>query len=145
MNAARMLIARVGAEYFAFPLASVLEALDGAAIAPLPLVPRGVLGQCVHRGSLLPVLDPQVVLGSPAVRQAGTVLVFVAAEPFALAVDDVTDMLAMDDSARRAMPAGTDRGGLIAGLFTAGGLLVSAVDLEALRSVAASLLSPQTR
>jgi chemotaxis signal transduction protein len=149
MSGERMLIARAGAEYFAFPLGAVLEALDGAAVAPVPLVPRGVLGQCSHRGVLLPVLDPQAALGSALSRSLDggdlTILVMVADEPFAIAMDDVTDMITVDVGARRAVPAGADRGGMIGGLLAHQGLLAAVVDLDALRTTAASLLSPDTR
>lgn len=145
MSSERMLVARAGAEYFAFPLGAVLEALDGAEVAPLPLVPKGVLGQCAHRGQLLPVLDPQVVFGSPMDGGVMTILVMVAAEPFALAVDDVTDMVTVGDAARRAVPIGADRGGMLSSLLAHEGLLAGVVDLDALRGFAASLLTPDTR
>lgn len=145
MSAVRVLIARAGDEQFAFPLASVLEALDGADVSPLPLLPAGVLGQCAHRGALLPVLDPAAVLGSSLAGAVGTVLVMVADEPFAIAMDDVTDMATIEDAARRAAPAGADRGGMIAALAAHEGLLVGLVEPRALRAVAASVLSPGTR
>lgn len=145
MSATRVLIARSGAEHFAFPLASVLEALDGAEVVPLPLLPAGVLGQCSHRGALLPVLDPGTVLGAALEGAAGTVLVFVADEPFALAMDDVTDMVIIEGHARRAVPTGSDRGGMLEALFAHDRLLVGLVDADALRAVAASVLSPGTR
>ncbi len=145
----RVLIARAGAEHFAFPLADVLEALDGAEVAPLPLLPHGVLGQCTHRGALLSVLDPGTVLGAAldGVREGvvGTVLVMADEEPFALAMDDVADMVAVEPVARRPVPPGADRGGMIAALFAHERLLVGLVDARALRAVAASVLSPGTR
>lgn len=145
MTTERMLVTRVGAEHFALPLGAVLEALDGAEVTVLPLVPRGVLGQCAHRGALLPVLDPHVVLGAAREAPVGTVLVLVADEPFALAVDDVTDMVAVEPRARRALPPGTDRGGMIDGLFAHEGALVATVAIDALRAFSASLLSPDQR
>lgn len=145
MTTDRMLVARVGAEHFALPLGAVLEALDGAEVTALPLVPRGVLGQCTHRGALLPVLDPQVVLGAAREAPVGTILVLVAEEPFALAVDDVTDMVAVEERARRVLPSGTDRGGMIDGLFAHEGALVATVAIDSLRALATSLLSPNLR
>ena len=145
----RVLVARAGAEYFAFPLAGVLEALDGAEVAPLPLLPNGVLGQCTHRGALLPVLDPGAVLGAALegarAGAVGTVLVMADEEPFALAMDDVADMVVVEADARRPVPTGADRGGMIAALFKHDRLLVGLVDAHALRAVAASVLSPGTR
>lgn len=147
MSGQRVLLARAGAEFFAFPLGGVLEALDGADITPVPLVPHGVLGQCLHRGQLLPVLDPRAILGAPLVADGGarTVLVMVADDPFAIAMDDVTDMLVADASSRRAVPPGADRGGMVEALLAKGGHLAAIVDLGVLRATAASLLSPDTR
>lgn len=150
----RILIARAGAEHFGFQLASVLEALDAAQVSPLPLVPPGVLGQCAYRGALLPVLDPATLLGAtlaaapggvadvPSPGNAGTVLVMVADEPFAIAMDDVSDMVSIDARARRALPADADRGGLLAGLLAHEGALVGLVSPDLLRVAAASVLSP---
>jgi chemotaxis signal transduction protein len=153
MSAERMLVARAGAEYFAFPLGAVLEALDGAEVEAVPLVPRGVLGQCMHRGALLPVLDPQAALGAALDRSTArplgggelTILVMVADEPFAIAMDDVTDMVNVEASACRAVPTGADRGGMIRGLLAHDGILAALVDLDSLHVVASSLLSPDTR
>lgn len=145
MTRERVLIARVGREYFGLPLGGVLEALDGVEVTQLPLTPNGVLGQCTHRGELLPVLDPLHALGAALDQAPTTLLVIVAEQPFALAVDDVTDMTTVHDDARRALPAGTDRAGLLTGLFAVDGLLVGAVDMDVLASTAGSLLTPGTR
>jgi chemotaxis signal transduction protein len=152
----RILIARAGAEHFGFQLASVLEALDAAEVSPLPLVPPGVLGQCAYRGALLPVLDPAPLLGAPLAAapggtagaersvDAGTVLVMVADEPFAIAMDDVSDMVSIEPRARRSLPTGADRGGLLAGLLAHEGALVGLVSPDLLRAAAASVLSPHS-
>ena len=47
MMAERLLLARIGAETFAFPLAEVLEVTDAAEVTPLALLPVGVVGQSV--------------------------------------------------------------------------------------------------
>lgn len=154
----RMLVARVGSEYFAFRLADVLEAVDAPVIAPVPLMPRGVLGQITHRGQLLPVLDPRAVLGvaregvgregvgREGAACEGTVLVMVpAGTPFALGVDDVTDMITVDAGATRALPAGVDRTGVLTGLLAIDHMLVGAVDIAAFRTAAGSLLTTGMR
>ncbi len=153
-SAERVLVARVGSEYFAFPIGDVLEALDAPEVTPVPLTPDGVLGQVTHRGQLLPVLDPHVLLGADlatrvgarAATPHGTVLVMVPdGTPFALAVDDVTDMVTVEPAARRALPEGTDRTGMLAGLFAIDRLLVASVDIAALRANAGVLLTTGTR
>lgn len=154
----RMLVARVGSEYFAFRLADVLEAVDAPVIAPVPLMPRGVLGQITHRGQLLPVLDPRAVLGvaregvgregvgRDGAACEGTVLVMVpAGTPFALGVDDVTDMITVDAGATRALPTGVDRTGILTGLLAIDHMLVGAVDIAAFRTAAGSLLTTGMR
>ena len=145
-DAARVLVARVGSEYFAFPLADVLEAVDAPVVTTVPLTPTGVLGQCTHRGQLLPVLDPHRLLGAPLDAGSGTVLIMAAdSTPFALQVDDVTDMATVRPSDRRALPEGTDRTGMLAGLLAIDRLLVAAVEMTAFRATAATLLTTGTR
>lgn len=145
-DAVRVLVARVGSEYFAFPLADVLEAVDAPLVTTVPLTPTGVLGQCTHRGQLLPVLDPHRLLGAPLDAERGTVLIMATdATPFALQVDDVTDMVTVGPSDWRALPEGTDRTGMLAGLLAIDRMLVAAVEMTAFRATAATLLTTGTR
>jgi chemotaxis signal transduction protein len=144
MSAERVLIARVGSEHFAFAIGAVREALDGADVSALPLLPRGVIGQCAHRGDLIPVLDPSVLFGTTATSPQ-TILVFVAEPPFAIAVDDVTDMITVEARARRTLPAGADRTGMLDGLLSQDGVLAGVVDMATLRATAGSLLTPGMR
>lgn len=154
-DTARMLVARVGSEYFAFPLADVLEAVDAPVVTTVPLTPTGVLGQCTHRGQLLPVLDPHRLLGAPLDAGSGTVLIMATRLPsavchlpsavFALQVDDVTDMVTVGPRNRRALPEGTDRTGMLSGLLAIDRMLVAAVEMTAFRATAATLLTTGTR
>lgn len=143
---ARALVARVSDEYFALPLTSVLEAVDAPEILPVPLAPKGLLGQCSYRGGMLPVLDPELLLGTARGGEDGMLLVMAGVEiPFGLWVDDLTDMVAVEGVARRALPPGSDRTGMLRGLIVVEDWLAGVVNLEALHSVASSLLASSER
>ena len=68
-----------------------------------------------------------------------------AGTPFALGVDDVTDMITVDAGATRALPAGVDRTGVLTGLLAIDHMLVGAVDIAAFRTAAGSLLTTGMR
>ncbi len=140
----RALVARVDDEVFALPLASVTEAVDAPEVTPVPLAPDGVLGQCVHRGALLPVLDPRVLLGTPRGDGPGTLLVMPGVVPFGLWVDDLSDLVSVEGITRRALPHGADRTGMLTGLLVVGDLLAGVVNLDALHAAAHALLTTET-
>ena len=108
MTVERLLLARIGRESFAFPLAEVLEATDAAEVTPLALLPQGVAGQSVYRDQLVPVIDGGTLLGVPRTAPTGVLLVIVVdGERVALWVDDVIDMMTVDAARFRAVPAGS--------------------------------------
>lgn len=143
----RVLLARLGNERFAFPLADLLEAVDAPEIAPLPLAPRGVAGQCVHRERLLAVFDAGALLGVPRTGGAGALLVVAdGGQDFGLWVDDVEDMVTAPRRAWRALPADTDRvDGALRALLALDDGIAALVDMDAIRAVVAARLQPEVR
>ncbi len=144
----RALVARVSDEVFALPLSAVTEAVDAPEVTPVPLAPDGVLGQCVHRGALLPVLDPRVLLGTARSGGPGTLLVMPGAAPagapYGIWVDDLSDMVSVEAIARRPLPHGADRTGMLTGLLVVDDLLAGVVNLDALNAAAHALLTSET-
>jgi chemotaxis signal transduction protein len=127
------LLARVGAERFAFSLALVVEALDAPVLRDLPLSPAGMLGTMRHRGRTLPVWDAQSAFGVRRDREGGTALVFrEGSRGLALLVDDAEDIVQVADGAMRGVPAGTDGDGLLEGVFQSEGSLVNVVRVNVL-------------
>lgn len=136
MSTERLLLARIGAETFAFPLASVLEAAEAPEVSPLALLPPGVAGQCVHRGRLLPVIDAGALLGVPRDDARGVLLlVDIDGERAALWVDDVLDMAILEPHQRRPVPAGSGvAGAMLDGVADLGTGIAALVAMDDLRA-----------
>ncbi len=124
MTDERLLLARVGTETFAFPLAEVVEVTEvseAREVTPLALAPAGVAGQSVYRDRLLPVIDGGTLLGVPRTSAGGVLLVIeVDGERVAIWADDVLDMVTVEERRLRPVPAGSG---------AAGALLRAVVDL----------------
>lgn len=144
----RVLVARVGVERIALAVESVAEVIEAPTIAPLPLTPLGVLGQCVWRTQIVPVLDPHLLLGiaPTATRGRGVLLVLARTSgPFALLVDDVDEVLELRAEAMRDVPPGTDRAGRLSALLRAVDGLIAVVDSAALYAAADATLQSEVR
>ena len=144
MTAERLLLVRLGAESFAFPLAEVIEATEAGAVTPLALLPQGVVGQCLYRDRLLPVIDGGTLLGVPRLATAGVMLVIdVDGERVALWVDDVIDMVPLDEARVRAVPAGSGIAGtVLRGVVDLGAGIAAVVSMDDVRaSVRARLMT----
>lgn len=136
----RVLVARVGGERFAFPLADVIEVAEAPAIVPVALAPDGMAGQCVHRDRLLPVLDAGVLLGVPRAGDAGSagggvlLLIETSGGRVALRVDDAVDMVTLEERHWRALPAsGASAAAMLSAVLHLEGGIAGAVEMDALR------------
>jgi chemotaxis signal transduction protein len=137
----RVLVARVGGERFAFPLADVVEVAEALPIVPVALAPIGMAGQCVHRDRLLPVLDAAVLLGVPRAGGAGpaggagVLLLFdTDGGRVALCVDDAVDMVTVEERQWRALPAsGASAAVLLSAVLHLESGIAGAVAMDALR------------
>ena len=129
------LMARVGDERFAFALDRVLEAVDAPAVHDLPNRPVGMLGTVRHRGQTLPLWDAGSAFGIARARGEGTALLFrEAGRGVALLVDDAMDIVQVHEGTLRVAPAGSDGGGLLAGVVRDSEGLMSVVRVDVLVS-----------
>lgn len=143
----RVLLARVGAERFAFPLRDLLEAVDAPVVTPVALAPVGVAGQCQHRDRLLVVLDAGSLVGVPRAGGAGALLVIEGNDgPFGLWVDDVEDMVAAPRRAWRGLPTEAARSsGVLRALLSLEDGIAALVDVGAVRTAATARMQSEAR
>ncbi|MCE9603185.1 MAG: chemotaxis protein CheW [Gemmatimonadetes bacterium] len=136
MNPERFLLARIGTETFAFPLAEVLEATDATEVTPLALLPSGVAGQSVYRDRLLPVIDGSMLLGVTRSGPKGVLLVIeVDGDRVALWADDVVDMVTVDPRRFRAVPAGgSGTGTMLRAVVDLGDVIAAVVSMDDVRA-----------
>ena len=129
---AELLMFRVGAERFAVELSCVEEAIDLPEPHHVPEMPPAMLGVITVRETLTPVFTPDEALGVAA-ESKGAALIFRSNRGrFALAIDDVDDVMSLDLAQLRDAPGidGTDA--LILGVARNGSGIVALVDAEAL-------------
>lgn len=145
MSAVRVLLARVGRETFAFPIGDVLEAFESPTVSPIALAPAGMIGQCTHRDQLVPVLDAGAMLGVPREEGTGVLLLLETdAGRVALRVDDVVDMVTVEPSRRRALPAtGGAMTAMLEDVIDLGGGIAGSVAMDALRAAMAARLTTE--
>jgi chemotaxis signal transduction protein len=110
-------VARVGAERFAFRVADAEEVIDRPRLIPVPNAPAGLAGQFEHRGRMVSAFDAGWMFDVERDPTTETALVLrVADDRLALLVDDVEDLSALDTGAVRPTPAGADPAGLLRGV-----------------------------
>jgi len=142
MSSERVLLARLGAERFAFPLAAISEVAEAPVIAPIALAPHGVAGQCIHRERLLPVIDAGALLGVPRTGGRGVLLLVDGdAGRMALWVDDVLDMVPIEAGQRRPLPQTGAASALLDGVVDLGDGIAALVAMDAMRAVMAARLT----
>jgi len=127
---AELLMFRIGSERFAVELLSVEEAIDLPDVHHVPEMPPAMLGVITVRGSLTPVFTPRDALGVPA-EGNGAALIFRSNRGrFALAIDDVDDVMTLDLAQLRDAP-GIDGGdSLVLGVARSGSGIVALVDAD---------------
>lgn len=135
-------IARVGAEHFAFAVSDVEEAIDAPSLEWVPAAPAGLAGQLRHRERTLSAFDAGWAFGVHRDARTATALVLRAGDRRAvLVVDDVDDLAALDLASLRPAPAGTDADGVLAGVCVGirnDGQLINLVRVGALLDRAAA-------
>ena len=128
MNGALHLVARVGTERFAFPVAQVDEVIDAPGISWVPGARGGLLGQLDLRDRTLSAYDGAWALGirrdaaaaANAAGGVGTALVLRDRnERVALVVDDAEDLRMVEPQSVRAVPGGADAEGVLRGVCIA--------------------------
>jgi chemotaxis signal transduction protein len=118
---------RVGAEFYALPVAHVLEIGEIGQLTVAPGASRAMLGLRTLRGDLLPVLDLAAVLGLPRSEAPKRMLV---AERCGIragfAVDEVTDVYELPEADQEVDSE------LVSGAALIDGALVGVIDIDRL-------------
>lgn len=127
-----LLMFRVGAERFAVELLCVEEAIDLGEPHHVPEMPPAMLGVITVRDTLTPVFTADYALGVPAVTKDAALIFRSDRGRFALAIDDVDDVLTLDLAQLRDAPGLDGADSLVLGVARHGGGIVALVDAEAL-------------
>lgn len=138
-GAHRLLVFRIGREFFGVELSGVHEVVDTPVLNRVPEMPPTMLGVVSVRGELITVYDPTPLLTPGGANGlAGAALLFTHGDRrIALAVDDVMDAISIDDGMLRAAN-GLDAGDrLVRGLVRRGPDLIVVLDVEVLVESAA--------
>jgi purine-binding chemotaxis protein CheW len=127
-----LLMFRVGHERFAVELLCVEEAIDLVEPHHVPEMPPAMLGVITVRDTLTPVFTPDEALGVAA-EDKGAALIFRSTRGrFALAIDDVDDVMTLDLAQLRDAPGIDGSDSLVLGVARNGSGIVALVDAEAL-------------
>jgi purine-binding chemotaxis protein CheW len=127
-----LLMFRVGNERFAVELLCVEEAIDLGAPHHVPEMPPAMLGVITVRGTLTPVFTPDEALGVAAVSKGAALIFRSDRGRFALAIDDVDDVMTLDLAQLRDAPGIDGSDSLMLGVARNGSGIVALVDAEAL-------------
>ncbi|MEO6526050.1 MAG: chemotaxis protein CheW [Gemmatimonadaceae bacterium] len=129
---AELLMFRIGTERFAVELMCVEEAIDLPDVHHVPEMPPAMLGVITVRGALTPVFTPITALGVP-VEGKGAALIFRSERGrFALAIDDVDDVMTLDLAVLRDAPGSDIADSVVLGVVRNEGVIVALVDADAL-------------
>jgi chemotaxis signal transduction protein len=127
-----LLMFRVGSERFAVELLCVEEAIDLGQPHHVPEMPSAMLGVITVRGTLTPVFTPDEALGVAAVSKGAALIFRSDRGRFALAIDDVDDVMTLDLAQLRDAPGIDGSDSLVLGVARNGSGIVALVDAEAL-------------
>ena len=127
-----LLMFRVGNEKFAVELLCVEEAIDLGEPHHVPEMPPAMLGVITVRDTLTPVFTPDDALGVAAVSKGAALIFRSDRGRFALAIDDVDDVMTLDLAQLRDAPGLDGSDSLVLGVARNGSGIVALVDAEAL-------------
>ena len=127
-----LLMFRVGSERFAVELLCVEEAIDLGEPHHVPEMPPAMLGVITVRNTLTPVFTPDDALGVAAVSKGAALIFRSDRGRFALAIDDVDDVMTLDLAQLRDAPGIDGSDSLVLGVARNGSGIVALVDAEAL-------------
>jgi purine-binding chemotaxis protein CheW len=134
-------VIRIEAQAFGVPVMQVRDVLRRQQLAPVPLAPRAVAGLLNLRGRIVTAIDMRKRLGLPACAADGetaNVVVEHEGEVYALVVDSVGDVLAVDEQHVQAVPLALDaQSRAVAGaVYPTGSGLIVLLDLARLLDIA---------
>ncbi len=138
-----LLMFRVGSERFAVELLCVEEAIDLVEPHHVPEMPPAMLGVITVRSTLTPVFTPDDALGVAAVSKGAALIFRSTRGRFALAIDDVDDVMTLDLAQLRDAPGIEASDSLVLGVARHGGGIVALVDAEALIAACQAMPIPE--
>ena len=138
-----LLMFRIGTERFAVELACVEEAIDLPDVHHVPEMPPAMLGVITVRGVLTPVFTPDDALGVPVERRSAGLIFRSERGRFALAIDDVDDVMSLDLSLLRDAPGVDGSDPVVLGVARNEGSIVALVDAEALVEACQAIPVPE--
>jgi purine-binding chemotaxis protein CheW len=138
-----LLMFRIGTERFAVELAQVEEAIDLPDVHHVPEMPPAMIGVITVRGALTPVFTPDDALGVPVERRNAALIFRSERGRFALAIDDVDDVMSLDLSLLRDAPGVDGSDPVVLGVARSEGSIVALVDAEALVEACQAIPVPE--
>lgn len=127
-----LLMFRIGAERFAVELVCVEEAIDLPDVHHVPEMPPAMLGVITVRETLTPVFTPDEALGVPVEGRSAALIFRSDRGRFALAIDDVDDVMTLDLAALRDAPGSEVADSVVLGVARIGDSILALVDADAL-------------
>jgi purine-binding chemotaxis protein CheW len=138
-----LLMFRIGTERFAVELAQVEEAIDLPDVHHVPEMPPAMIGVITVRGALTPVFTPDDALGVPVEVRSAALIFRSERGRFALAIDDVDDVMTLDLSQLRDAPGIDGSDPVVLGVARNEGSIVALVDAEALVDACQAIPVPE--
>ncbi len=131
-----LLLCTLANEQFALPMTEVREVVRWRVPTAIPGTPQPILGVIHHRGMVLPVLDPRLLLGiaqSPPTRSTRLLVVEQSGIHAGLVVDAVVDIVDVETSVIEPAPASISaaHAQFLGGLFFSAGQPVALMTLSA--------------
>ena len=142
VGTADVLVFSVGRERFAVELRAVEEVVENPELRAIPESPRGLLGVFPLREQLLALYASAHVLGPQAQDGHVALVMRNATRRWALAVDDVEDVITVSLAALRDPPPGVNDDEVVAGLVWHDGVLITVLDARALVSACTASAVP---
>ena len=138
-----LLMFRIGTERFAVELSSVEEAIDLPDVHHVPEMPPAMIGVITVRGSLTPVFTPDDALGVRVEHRSAALIFRSVRGRFALAIDDVDDVMTLDLALLRDTPGVDGSDPVVLGVARNEASIVALVEAEALIEACQAIPVPE--
>jgi len=138
-----LLMFRIGTERFAVELSSVEEAIDLPDVHHVPEMPPAMIGVITVRGALTPVFTPDDALGVRVEHRSAALIFRSPRGRFALAIDDVDDVMTLDLVQLRDAPGVDGSDPVVLGVARNEASIVALVDAEALIEACQAIPVPE--
>jgi chemotaxis signal transduction protein len=138
-----LLMFRIGTERFAVELSSVEEAIDLPDVHHVPEMPPAMVGVITVRGALTPVFTPDDALGVRVEHRSAALIFRSPRGRFALAIDDVDDVMTLDLAQLRDAPGVDGSDPVVLGVARSDASIVALVDAEALIEACQAIPVPE--